>query len=165
MDTSFGYLPTEQEDMQSLNDLQETLSQESKLLIDVFNREQLMLKYMTKPLDALKWKFLPAFLKQNRFAKWMLFRFFKWREYPSFFLLQKRTLESNCEKLHDLWIIRDKTNDQIKIFNHEVRLYELQQLQGLLENAGFLVNQVYGNYNGKGFDVASAHLILVVHKK
>ena len=48
MDTSFGYLPSEQDDMQSLSEVRETLSQGGVLIVDVFNREHLILKYRTK---------------------------------------------------------------------------------------------------------------------
>ena len=76
MDTSFGYLPTEEEDMQSLMELRQTLKQNGTFIVDVFNREQLMKKYAAKHSVNSKQ-----------------------REYPSFYLSQKRTVDKNGEKL------------------------------------------------------------------
>ncbi len=42
MDTSLGPLPSEQDDLQSLRELQEALSQGGNFIVDVFNREHLM---------------------------------------------------------------------------------------------------------------------------
>jgi len=105
--------------------------------------------------------FFSTLLKPNRISRWMLFSFFSWKKYPSFLLLQKRTINSDGKRLNDLWVIRDKKDGQIRIFNHNVRLYEIMHLRGLLENAGFAVNQVYGDYNGQGFSFNSNRLVLV----
>ena len=86
MDTSFGYLPSEQEDMQSLKELRGALIRGGEVVIDVFNRERLILKYTPRWRTDTKWVFLPILLKfNNRLAKWLVFRFFEWSEYPSFF--------------------------------------------------------------------------------
>jgi SAM-dependent methyltransferase len=160
MDTSFGYLNDEQDDLRSLSDVQEALIEGGTLIIDVFNRQQLIQKYKAK---RLKWSILPALLKPNLLAKWLLFRFFKWKEYPSLLLLQNRTVIDNGEKLHDLWVVCDKEDGQIRVFEHSARLYEFKQLQGLLEKAGFKPNSVYGDYGGQSFGPRSSRLILVAN--
>ncbi len=161
MDTSFGYLPSEVDDSQSLNELRETLNHGGVFNIDVFNRERLILKYKTNRLTNLKWILLPTLLKPNRFAKRILFQFFKWKEYPSFLLLQKRTVDADGKQLHDLWVIRDKEDGQIRVFSHSVRLYEMKHLQELLRNVGFAVNQVFGDYDERSFSPKASRLILV----
>jgi SAM-dependent methyltransferase len=161
MDTSFGYLPSEQDDMQSLREVRETLSQGGILVVDVFNREHLILKYEQNRFKKVKWVFLPVLLKPNRLARWLLFRFFKWKEYPSFFLLQKRTVKADGGELYDLWVVCDKSEDKIRVFEHTARLYESKGLRGLLEQAGFVVKRVYGDYEGQQFSPASDRLILV----
>jgi SAM-dependent methyltransferase len=163
MDTSFGYLPSEVDDMQSLSELRETVNHGGVFNIDVFNRERLILKYKTNRLIDFKWILLPTLLKPNRFAKWILFRFFSWKEYPSFLLLQKRTVDADVKQLHDLWVIHDKEDGQIRVFSHSVRLYEMNHLQWMLENAGFTVSQVYGDYKGQSFSSNSSRLILIAY--
>ena len=166
MDTSLGYMPSEQDDMQSLMELREALSQDGDLIVDVFNRERLMLKYNTNRRTEFKWVFLPILLKfNNRLARRVLFRFFQWREYPSFFLLQKRDVAVDGKMLHDLWVVCDKADGQIRVFDHTVRLYEFKRLQMLLEQAGFIVKRVYGDYDGQSFSRNSSRLILVASAK
>jgi hypothetical protein len=165
VDTSFGYFPSERDDIQSLKEVREVLSQDDELIVDVFNRERLILKYKPTGIKNLKWAFVPLLLKPNRLAKWMLFRFLKWKEYPSFLLLQKRKVDSNGERLHDLWMVYDKAGGQIRLFEHTVRLYGSWQLQRLLETAGFRVNAIYGDYEGQRFSPNSRNLILVANPK
>jgi len=166
MDTSFGYLPCEQDDRQSLRELREAVDQEGVLIIDVFNRESLMLKYKGNWRAGFKGVFLPILLKSNnRLSRMALFRFFKWREYPSFFLLQKRTVNADGDMLCDLWVVYDKARGQIRVFRHTARLYEFKRLQVLLEEAGFMVKHVYGDYDGQIFSHNSNRLILVANAK
>jgi len=47
------------------------------------------------------------------------------------------------------------------VFEHNVRLYEFRQLQVFLEQAGFTVNAVYGDYDHQSFSPSSNRLILV----
>ena len=162
MDTSFGYLPSEEDDLLSLSDLRRALGQDGVVVVDIFNREQLMQKYPVKS-KGLKWALLPFLLKIH--SRWSLFRLFKWKEYPSFFLLQKRTTSLNGDKLHDLWVVCDKAEGQIKVFEHVARLYEPESLQALLMRSGFVVNAVYGDYESEGFGSYSSRFILIASAK
>jgi len=162
MDTSLGFLPLEQGDLQSLRELREAFGQDGVLIVDVFNRERLMLKYNANRRAEFKWVFLPILLKfNNRLAKRGLFRFFKWREYPSFFLLQKRTVNADGDRLCDLWVVCDKAEGQMRVFRHISRLYELKRLQVLLEKTVFMVKRVYGDYAGQSFSRNSSRLIFI----
>ena len=170
MDTSFGYLPSEKADLESLTELRKSFCEGGLLIVDVFNREHLIRKYKKglkrEFVTRLRWMPLPVLLKfHNRLAKRTLFWFFKWKEYPSFFLLQKRTVSGNGERLCDLWVVCDKAKMQIMVFNHVARLYEFRQLHVLLGKAGFLVNRVYGNYEGQNFSVDSSRLIVLASAK
>ena len=113
MDTSFGYLPSEADDRVSLAEVRRVLFQDGVFVIDVFNRENLILKYRG----------------QNNSTKE--------KEYPSFFLQQKRTISDDGEWLCDLWTIRDKSDGKVRFFEHKVRLYGQDELQGLLEKRWF----------------------------
>lgn len=137
MDTSLGYLPSEQDDAAALAEVHRVLRQEGDFVVDVFNREELTLKYRGK----------------NHSPKWM--------EYPSFFLQRKRMVNPDGGWLYDLWTVRDKASGQMRVFEHTVRLYTLGGLQGLLEKAGFAVKRIYGDYEGQDFSANSSRLILV----
>jgi len=139
MDTSFGYLSSEQDDLLSLSELRRTLEQDGVVVIDVFNKKQLMQKFQLGKSTSL--------------------------DYPSFFLLQKRTVSLNGQWLCDLWVVCDKTSGRKMTFKHVVRLYELSELQSLLEKVGFVVKRVYGGYEGENFDTNSFQLIFVAGTK
>jgi ubiquinone/menaquinone biosynthesis C-methylase UbiE len=141
MDTSFGYLPVDSDDWDSLVEVRKVLLQQGIFAIDVFNREELIHKYADKNHSS------------------------KWKEYPSFFLKQKRTINKRGNRLCDSWTFREKVSGQIAVFEHAVRLYEKNQLQGLLEKTGFSANQVYGGYEGEDFSTDSPRLILVANAK
>ena len=142
IDTSFGYLATEDEDLQSLKELRRTLKLNGALVIDVFNREQLIRKYTDKSSVNPKE-----------------------REYHSFFLSQKRTIDKSGSTLQDLWTARDKADGKIRVFMHRVRLYPHNVLQDLLKKADFRVEGVYGDYDGQKFSPESNRLILVASAK
>jgi SAM-dependent methyltransferase len=137
VDTSFGYLPSEADDEVSISEMRRVLSQEGLLIIDVFNREYLSLKYKG----------------QNNLTKE--------KDYPNFLLQQKRAVSDNGDRLCDSWTIRDKADGHVKFFEHKVRLYGRYKLWSLLEGAGFRVNRVLGGYEGETFGVDSPRLIFL----
>ena len=137
VDTSFGYLPSEADDKVSLAEVKRTLSKEGLLVIDVFNREYLALKYKGQENST------------------------KDRDYPSFFLQQKRTVSENGDWLCDSWTIHDKADGRVRFFEHKVHMYGRDKLWGLLECAGFRVNRVLGGYEGEKFGDDSPRLIFL----
>ena len=139
MDTSIGYLPSEKEDALSLAEVKRVVRQGGILIVDVFNRLELMTKYKEKISNS------------------------KWKEYPSFFLLQNRTVSLDGDWLCDLWTIRDKDGVKQRIFEHTVRLYGQSELEGLLIRAGFVINWVYGGYEAEDFSADSLRFILLAN--
>jgi SAM-dependent methyltransferase len=160
LDNSFGYLPSEETDLESLKELHKTLQTNGLLVLDVFNREQLTRKY-GKLLVNLQWLILPPLLKYpNRLSQSVLWAIYKWKEYPSFFLLQKRTVDTDAGRLCDLWLIIDKASGKMRMFRHRARLYRLGRLNEMLFEAGFVVERVCGGYEGQDFSVKSTRLIV-----
>ncbi len=161
LDNSIGYLPSEEADFESLKELHKTLCTGALLILDVFNREQLTEKYR-KFLVKNQWLILPALLKYpNPLSRSLLWAIYKWREYPGFFLLQKRSVNAQAGQLCDLWIIRDKADGKMRTFTHSARLYSLGRLKDLLFGAGFVVERVCGGYEGQDFSAKSLRLIIL----
>jgi len=159
MDTSFGYLPSKKDDLQSLNEVHRVIRRTGFFILDVFNYEELTVRYSHRGfLKRLKGVGLPALLRLR--LKWFLFRFFKWREYPSFLLLQRRSISHGGGRLRDLWVICDKPTGRLIFFMHEVRLYERRLLVDMLAKAGFMVNRVFGGYEGQMFNEDANRLII-----
>jgi ubiquinone/menaquinone biosynthesis C-methylase UbiE len=136
MDQSMGYLPTAQDDLQSLAELHRTLGRGGVLVVDVFNRERLKQRYKAGGE-------------------------FKRHEYPRFWLKQTRTVTADGSELHDRWEVQDKADGETRVFEHVARLYTLDGLQELLAQAGFLVRTVHGDYERQSFGADSSRLILV----
>ncbi len=141
MDTSFGYLPSKQDDKTALAEIKRTLIPPGIFIVDVFNRQELALKYKDKNNPP------------------------KWREYPSFYLQQKRTMNPKGDWLHDLWTIQDKASGHLLTFEHAVRLYGQTELEGLLIDSGFAVLEVYGGYAEENLSKNSTRLILIAETK
>lgn len=162
MDTSIGYLPTETDDRKSMIELNRTLVKGGTFFVDVFNIKQLKHKYGKKgQIDRLNWFGIQVLLK---ICGKRVFRFLKLKEYPSFYLLQRRLINSDSKKLEDLWFIYTKNSEKAKKFNHKVRLYEREELEGMLSKSEFKVKCILGGYEPQEFSTESTRLILITTK-
>lgn len=162
MDTSVGYLPTETDDRKSMIELNRTLVKGGTFFVDVFNIKQLKHKYGKKgQIDRLNWFGIQVLLK---ICGKRVFRFLKLKEYPSFYLLQRRLINSDSKKLEDLWFIYTKNSEKAKKFNHKVRLYEREELEGMLSKSEFKVKCILGGYEHQEFSTESTRLILITTK-
>lgn len=162
MDTSLGYLESEKDDFKVFMEIRRVLRFGSFFVIDVFNRDLLLRKYFHKNyLKKLKWATLS--LLTNIGIHWFLFRVFQWRDYPSFFLLQERTVSINGDFLEDLWIICDKKTRRLSIFRHHARLYEYHIVKSLLISSGFSVRSLYGDYDRRNYTRSSQRLIVIAY--
>lgn len=137
MFTSLGYLISETEDIKSLTEVARTLKRNGHLLIDIANREHL----------------LQVFQKKD------------WGEFPGFYMLEKRTLDSKASKLHSRWTILDKNDGKTRTFNHNLRLYTLPQLRSMLQKARLEIRRTYGDYDQQLFQQDSPRLIILARKR
>ncbi len=137
MFTSFGYLPSEKEDLKSLKEVVRTLSLGGLFLIDIVNREHLLRVFQEKD----------------------------WGEFLSFYMLETRTLDAGRSRLYSQWILIEKNSGKTGTFDHNLRLYSLPQLQKMLAEAGFIVEKVYGGYEGQEYSQDSSRLIVLAKRK
>lgn len=139
MDTSFGYLLTENDDRKVLMEIRKMVKDNSVFIIDVFNREQIIKKYSVEKTNCYN--------------------------YPSFLLSQKRRVSTNGERLYDLWIVYDGYSGKKVIFKHTVRLYKLSQLMILLKYCGFKVEKVFGDYEMQEYNAETSRLIIKAYTR
>jgi len=137
MFTSFGYLPTESEDLKSLLEVNRILRKNGKFLLDLHNRDHII-------------KFF-----QER----------DWAEFEPFYLLEKRSLDLENNKLIGYWTLIEKGTGQIKSIKHEVRSYTLSRIEQLLDEAGLTVKEVYGGYEKQEFNLDANRMILLTEKR
>jgi ubiquinone/menaquinone biosynthesis C-methylase UbiE len=158
LDASFGYLSSDEEDALSLSEVWRIIKYKSHFLLDLFNRDRLEQHYR-KRLGLNPWgTFLASLL---RFPG--LFRFFKWKEYPSFFLLQRKQVTTSGN-LIETWFFLDKKTKQITSFQHVIRLYNLSQVRTMVEKASLHIVKSYGYYDKREYSKSSARLIVVAQK-
>lgn len=136
MFTSFGYLPSEKEDMKSLKEIVRTLKQDGPFLMDIVNREYLLQVFRKKDCG----------------------------EFTHFYMMERRTLDAKGLKLHSQWLILDKNTGKSRTFDHNLRLYSLPQLQKMLEKAGLAKEKVYGGYEEQDFQQCSPRLIVLARR-
>jgi len=162
MDNSIGYLPTETQDMQSMVELNRALVKGGVFIVDVFNIKHLAHKQGKKGLiKRLKWFVIQVLLKM---VNKRVYKVLKLKEYPSFYLFQRRSITTKSKKLEDLWIIYPKKGNKPMNFYHKVRLYEYEELEAVLSKAKFKVKCFLGGYEHQKFSTDSTRLILITIK-
>jgi SAM-dependent methyltransferase len=159
LDSSFGYLASESEDLRSLKETAKTTVHCGVFLVDVFNRERMVRRHRRSFGFGFQLLLLGLLPRVPYLAG-----LFTWREYPSFCLLQKRNANAKSGLLRDLWVFRDKKTGKIAVAEHVVRLYGFSQLKALIEDAGLGVQTVFGSYEGNEYAESSSRLIVVVVK-
>jgi len=132
MFTSFGYLPSESEDVKSFKEVRRTMRKGGKFLLDVANRDHVI----------------------------MVFQEREWAEYGPFYMLEKRSLDLQTSRLRSQWTIIRKDTKEVRSLQHNVRLYTFQRLKQMLSEAGLKVKEVYGGYDRKEFTLDSSRMIV-----
>jgi len=136
MFTSFGYLPSESEDMKSFREVRRTLQKGGKFLIDVANKKHIIKVFHER----------------------------EWAEYGPFYLLEKRSLDLKQSRLLSQWTIIRRDTGKVRSLQHNVRLYTLQRLKRMLSEAGLRVEKVFGGYDRKEFVLDSSRMILLAER-
>jgi len=136
MFTSFGYLPSESEDIKSFEEVRRTLRQGGKFLLDLANREHVVKAFQER----------------------------EWAEFEPFYMLEKRSLDLQTSRLLSLWTIIRKDTKEVKSLQHDLRLYTFQKLRQMLREAGLKVKKVYGGYDRKKFSLESSRMIVLAEK-
>lgn len=136
MFTSFGYLPSESEDALSLLEVNRTLRDKGKFLLDLANRDHII----------------------------KTFRERDWAEFEPYYLLEKRSLDLNNSKLSSRWTLIQKDTGKVKSIQHTVRLFTFSRVEQLLNEAGFAVKEAYGGYEKQEFTLDASRMIVVAQK-
>ena len=137
MFTSFGYLPSETEDLKCLYEARRVLMENGHFLIDIVNKD-----YVAKI-----WK--------ER----------DWAEYESFYLLENRVLNLRKAMLLSEWTIIRKNSNEVRHVQHNLRMYSFTKMKQMLNKAGLRIKQVYGSYNKKKFSPSASRMILLAQKQ
>jgi SAM-dependent methyltransferase len=137
MFTSFGYLSSEKEDLNSLREIASALQPDGHFLLDIVNRDHLLKVF-----------------KESEIA-----------DFGVFTMEEKRSLDENKMKVTSQWIVAPKDNGEQLVLTHELRLYTLEGLQQMLTSAGLALKSVYGNYKAEDYSAESSRLIILAQKQ
>jgi ubiquinone/menaquinone biosynthesis C-methylase UbiE len=136
MFTSFGYLSSESEDIKSFKEVRRTLRKSGKFLLDVANKDHVIKVFQER----------------------------EWAEFESFYMMEKRSLNLQTSRLLSQWTIIRKDTKEVRLFQHNVRLYAFQTLKQMLSEAGLKVKEVYGGYDKKEFTLDSSRMIMLAER-
>ncbi len=131
MESSIGYLPDEKTVQIFKNLKQNLLTVDGLFVLHLINRD-----YLIKNLGERMW-----FGNEN-----------------TGYVLEKRKFNSKkgAVQIEQIRIIDGSSQN----FSVEMRLYSLQEIKALLEQAGLKILQIYGDYNNGEFDISSPYMII-----
>jgi len=135
MYTVLGYFPEENENLQVLNNVYNSLKNEGVILIELLGREILQQIF------------------QNR----------DWTEIENAYLLEERTINKDWSWMDNRLILITEADRQEFEFSHWV--YSAFDLTAMLEEAGFSHIEIYGSLIGEPYDENAERLVAVGWKK
>jgi SAM-dependent methyltransferase len=136
MFTSFGYLPSEAEDLKCLSEVSRTLKKNGRFLLDVASLDHII----------------------------KVFRERDWAEFEPFYLLERRSLDVKNSRLTSQWTLIYKRTAHTRSIEHSVRLYTFAQIEQSFGMTGLIVNEVYGGYDKKEFNKDASRMIVIAQK-
>lgn len=136
MFTSFGYLPSEAEDIKSFREISRTLADGGIFLVDVANFEH---------------------VRRN-------FRVRDWAEFEPYYMLEERSLSLRNPRLTSNWTLVRKATCENESILHEVRLYTLDRLRNMFKKGRLVVRRVFGGYDKQRFNPKGSRMIVLAQK-
>jgi len=137
MFTSFGYLPSENEDIKSFKEIRRTLRKDGEFLLDLVNKDHLVRVFQER----------------------------EWAEYEPFYMLEKRSLDLQASRLMSQWTIIRKDSKEIISLQHNLRLYSLQAVKQMLNKTRLKIKKINGGYDKKEFSLDSPRMIVTARRK
>ena len=136
MFTSFGYLPSEEEDLNCLREVARTLKPTGNFLLDVINRDYLLKVF-----------------KESDLA-----------DFGAFIMVENRSLDEDKMNITGQWIVTQKDTGEKLTLEHRLRLYTPENLRQMLTSAGLEQKTLYGNYEAENFTPDTPRLIVLAQK-
>lgn len=134
--TSFGYLETEEDNLQVLRRVYRALKPGGKFLIDVINRNWVLESYRKRD----------------------------WRKVDDLLVLVERKFNEKTSRNKVHFIIIDTKNCKTYNTGQDIRLYSCPELEEMLVKTGFKIVGRYGKMDGEEFNDKSMRVVLVGEK-
>jgi SAM-dependent methyltransferase len=137
MFSSFGYLESEEEDAKVLSAVARALKPSGRLMIDLLNREWVIVNYQQKD----------------------------WHEDADGTLyLEHRYFDLESSRNHVTFTVIKPGGEQREIGGHHIRLYTLREIRGLLLSAGLDFERAYGGFEGEDYSIDARRMIVIARK-
>ena len=137
MFTSFGYLESEEEDVQVLHQVTKALKPGGRLLMDMINREWVVSNHVPDE---------------------------RHEDDDGIVYLEHREIDLVTSRSHvTLTIVLPDGTRRVSA-GHHVRLYTLTETIRMLERAGLDLEHVYGGFEGEPYSLATRRMIVVARK-
>ena len=133
--TSFGYFPNEKEDLQVLKGIKAALKEKGTFLIDTINREFLLKNFQRK----------------------------MWSPKRGFFMLDDQIFDPFTSRTETTRTLLFEDQPKREYF-FSFRLYTLTEMIFNLKKAGFITEQVFGDYELKDYTTQSPRMIILAKK-
>ena len=137
MFTAFGYFDSEDEDVRVLQSVSNALKSDGKLLLDTINREWVLSNYVQNDWHTDD--------DGNTYLEHREFDLVTGRNRVTFTI-----------------VTEDGTRRESP--GHDVRLYTLTELVRLLDAAGLRLSTLYGDYDGRPYQIDTPRMIVVATK-
>jgi SAM-dependent methyltransferase len=132
---SFGYLPTDRDDEQALQEMARLLRPGGRLLLDTRNR-QFQILFAPYRMEVTLPDGRPAFVGS--------------------------TYDRQGKRLDTVW--RDAADEQMVHYRASIRLYGLEELDEMMSRVGLERTALYGDYEGAEFEGYQRQLLYVARK-
>lgn len=132
--TAFGYFEEEAQNQRVLEEVWRVLKAGGQFLLDVPNRDYYLLRMLSH----------------------------SWRRHGEAVILEETTFDpTTCRFTTSFtWVEAGRA----ETLTHSVRHYTAPELAGMLRRAGMLPTALYGDFDGRPFDLDSSRLIVVARK-
>ena len=132
--TSFGYFDAIEEDEQTLRNYYNSLKIGGRIIIDIIGKELLAKNFQSS----------------------------EWYEYDGGYVIAEYTVTDDWTRLCNRWIYYKEGTRFEYTFSH--RVYSAAELEILLRKAGFGSLRIFGDFDGRPYDINAERLIIVAEK-
>ena len=129
--TTFGYFKNDEENLQTLESIQEALKPEGYFFLDYLNKTHVIDNLV--PFDS--------------------------RRENGYEVIQERYYNREEERIEKKIILKE--NGEVREYFESVRLYTLEEMQCMLSKLELKLEQTFGDFHGNQFTTKSPRLILV----
>jgi hypothetical protein len=134
--TSFGFFESDEDELQVLSNVFESLKPNGRFIIDILGKEVLSRKFQTR----------------------------SWQSTADgkVFLLEERKIRSGWGSIDNRWLVFNEAGRHE--FHWAIRVYSGRELETLLRRAGFSEIVQYGGLDGAPYDDEATRLVAVAQK-